>query len=163
MAAERLRHRQPLRRCERIGLAPAKREAPGPGRFRRSRQQRRAILDQHAVRLIRPIPFEHGELGMMQRPALAVAEDARKGEQPRLACGQQLLGGELRRGVQIERMAARVGGDQLGRERMQMRFVAGRDLQDRGLDLGEIAGREPRPHGGRDRAIGRSRNGRRSA
>jgi hypothetical protein len=63
--------------------------------------------------------------------------------------------------VQVERLRVH-RRDQLGREGVQVRLVAGRDLQDRGLDLDEIAGREPRPRRGRDRPRGR-RNGRRSA
>ena len=82
---------------------------------------------------------------MMQRAALAVAEHAREGEQPRLAGREQLLGGEFRRGVQIERRPRAIRRDQLGRERMQMRLVAGRDLQDRGLDLDEIAAPKTTP------------------
>jgi len=87
---------------------------------------------------------------MVQRAALAVAEDPRKGEEPRLASGEQLLGGEFRRGVQIESGPARVGGDELGRERVQVRLVAGRDLQDRGLGLDEVAGGEPSQERRRD-------------
>ena len=45
----------------------------------------------------------------------------------------------------IERRPAGVGRDQLGRERMQVCLVAGRSLEDRGLDLGKILGRKPRP------------------
>ena len=99
---------------------------------------------------------------MMQRGPLAVAEHAREGEQPRFAGGEQLLGGEFGRGVQVERRAARVRRDQLGREGMQMRLVAGRDLQDRGLDLDEVPCVKPRPERRRN-AIARGRNGRRSA
>ena len=66
-------------------------------------QQRRAVLHQPLVGLVRAIPFEHGERRMMQGAALAIAEDRREGEDLLLARGQQLLAGELRRGVQIER------------------------------------------------------------
>ena len=40
--------------------------------------------------------------GWCKRPALAVAEHVGEGEQPRLAGGQQLLAGELGRGVEVE-------------------------------------------------------------
>ena len=72
---------------------------------------------------------------MMQRAALAVAEHAGEFENARLARRQQLLGGEFRRGAQIERAPLPARRDQLGGEGMQMRLVAGRDLQSRGLDL----------------------------
>ena len=71
--------RQPLGRGERIGLAVAERNSSRPAAARGRRQQRRAVLHQGLVGLVGAIPFEHGELGMMQRPALAVAEDAGEG------------------------------------------------------------------------------------
>ena len=85
----------------------------------------------------------------MQRAALAIAEHAREIEDARLAGRQQLLAGEFRRGVQIERPPLAVRRDQLGREGMQMRLVAGRDLQRRGLDLDEAAARANQPRNAR--------------
>ena len=78
---------------------------------------------------------------MMQRPALAVAEHAGEVEDPPLAGRQQLLAGEFRRGVQISGVRSPSGRHQLGREGMQMGLVAGRDLQDRRLDLDEVRAR----------------------
>ena len=63
----------------------------------------------------------------------------------RLAGGQQLLAGELGRGVQIERATAAVRADQLGGKGVQVRLVAGRDLQDGGIDLDEALAVEPAP------------------
>src|SRR5581483_3662105 len=74
-----------------------------------------------------------------------------KGKQPRLAGGEQLLGGEFRRGVEIEGRAPRVRGDELGREGVQVRLVARRGLQDGGLGLDEALGAEPAPDRRRDR------------
>ena len=73
------------------------------GRARRLGHQRRAVVHQRLIRLVRPIPFQHREFGMMQRAALAVAEHAGEIEDARLARRQQLLAGEFRRGAQIER------------------------------------------------------------
>ena len=71
----------------------------------------------------------------MQRPALAIAEHGREREDALLARRQQLLAGKLRRGVQVERPARAVGPDQLRCKGVQVRLVAGRDLQRAGLDL----------------------------
>ena len=83
--------------------------------------------------------------GWCSGAALAIAEHAGEGEHPRLAGGQQLLAGELRRGVQVARRALAARADKLGRERVQMGLVAGRDLQRRGLDLEEAAAAKPVP------------------
>ena len=83
---------------------------------------------------------------MVQRRALAIAEDAGEIEDARLAGRQQLLGGEFRRGVQVIGVAAAPASSiSAGGEAVQMRLVARRDLQDRGLDLDEIARLEPAP------------------
>ena len=63
-------------------------------------------VDQRLVGLPRPVPLQHRELGMVQRPAFPVPEHAREGGDPALARRQQLLAGELRRGVQVA--AARI-------------------------------------------------------
>ncbi len=73
----------------------------------------------------------------MQIAALTVAEHTRELENLRLAGREQFLAGEFRRGPQIARRARAVGARQLGARRMQMGLVAGRDLQDAGLDLGK--------------------------
>ena len=103
----KLRPRSPARARRTDRAACRGSEASRAGRARRLGQQRRAILHQRLVRLVRPVPFQHGEFGMMQRAALAVAEDAGEIENPRLARRQQLLAGEFRRGAQIERRRAR--------------------------------------------------------
>ena len=79
MALERLGHGQPLGR--RRGIA----DLVLPAQLLRAgeRQQRRAILHDRLVARAGAIPFEHGELGMMQRRALGVAEDARELEELR--------------------------------------------------------------------------------
>ena len=73
---ERLGHGQALGFGERIGFAAAKGEHC---RSRPSRPRAASISAQSAhqrlVGLIRAIPFEHREFGMMQRAALAIAED----------------------------------------------------------------------------------------
>ena len=92
------------------------------------------------------IPFQHGELGMMQRRALGVAEHARELEQFRNAAGQQLLHRELGRAVQPALALLAVGQLPVGGEAREMHFGAGRDLQDRRLDLDEALAREPLPH-----------------
>ena len=67
------------------------------------RQQRGAVVHDRLVAGAGAIPFEHGELGMMQRRALGVAEHAGELEEPRHAAGQQLLHRELGRAVQPAR------------------------------------------------------------
>jgi hypothetical protein len=81
---------------------------------------------------------------MVQRAALAVAEDVGETEQARLARRQQLLAGEFRRGVEVERLAAAIGQNRLRGEGREMRLVAGGDLQRGGFDLDEIALGKPR-------------------
>ncbi len=49
-------------------------ELPGARGLRRAGQHRHAVVHQQLVGLVRAVPFEHGEFGMMQRAALAVAE-----------------------------------------------------------------------------------------
>ena len=61
----------------------------------------RAIIHQHLVGLIRPVPFEHGEFGMMQHAALAIAEYTSKIDDTGLARCEQFLAGEFGRGMQI--------------------------------------------------------------
>ena len=127
-----------------------KRELLGAGGARGFGHQRRAVLHQRLVRFVRPVPFQHGEFGVMQRAALAIAEHAGEIENARLARRQQFLAGEFRRGAQIERPPLPAGSDQFGGEGMQMGLVAGRDLQGRGLHLDEIARGKPGPQGGGD-------------
>jgi hypothetical protein len=62
------------------------------------------------------IPFEHGEFGMMQRPALTVAKHMSEREQPRFAGRQQLLAGEFRRGMQEQPARIAVRPDDFGRK-----------------------------------------------
>ena len=103
------RHRDPLgrgaadRRCAR-----GSENVADAGSLRRQRQQRGAIVDQRVIGLVGAIPFEHGEFGMMQR---ARARDCGTRGRTRRSCRspgrQQLLAGEFRRGVQIERLARR--------------------------------------------------------
>ena len=139
VALERLGDGQPLRR--RQGIA----DLVLPAQFLRAgqRQQRRAILHDRLVARTGAIPFEHGELGMMQRRALGVAEHARELEELRDAAGQQLLHRELGRAVQPARALLAVGQFPVGGEARQMHLGARRHLQDRRLDLDEALAREP--------------------
>ena len=75
MAREGVGDGQPLRLGERVGLAAAEGEARRAGPLGGKRQQRGAIAHQALIGLAGPIPFEHGEFGMVQGAALAVAID----------------------------------------------------------------------------------------
>ena len=74
---------------KRIGDAAAERELLGPSRFRRPRQDRGAVGHQRAVGLAGAVPFEQGEFRMVQRAALAVAEDLGEFDDPALAGRQR--------------------------------------------------------------------------
>ncbi len=89
---------------------------------------------------------------MVQRPALAVPPDPGEVEDPALARGQQLLAGELGRGVQIKPPLGAVRADDRGGEGVQVRLGAGRDLQRRRLHLHEVPGLEPGADGSQDAA-----------
>jgi hypothetical protein len=84
---------------------------------------------------------------VVQGAALAVAPHPGEVEDLPLAGGQQLLAGELRRGVQVERRALSVRGDDLSRKGVQVRLVAGGDLQGGGLHLDEVLRLEPAAQG----------------
>jgi elongation factor P len=73
----------------------------------------------------------------MERAALAIAKDAGEIDDAALARGQQLFHGEFGRGVEIAPGGSPVGSDKFGREAVEMRLVARRDLQDRGVHLDE--------------------------
>ena len=89
---------------------------------------------------------------MVQRPALAVAEHMGDAENSRLAGRQQLLAGELRRGVEIERRA-RAAGRRPARSRRRAGAPRCRaNLQRRGLDLEEAAPAKPVPQRRQDAA-----------
>ncbi|MET3867741.1 hypothetical protein ABIC20_005050 [Methylobacterium radiotolerans] len=122
---------------------PRKAKQAGARGLGRAGEQVGAVRHQRRVGGAGPVPLEHRELGMVQRPALAVAEHPGDAEQPRLARGQELLAGEFRRGVQVERRAGAARPDGFRGEGRQMRLVAGRDLQAGGLGLDEVAVREP--------------------
>src|SRR5436305_52936 len=94
---------------------------------------------------MRPVPFEHGELGRMQGGALAIAIDAGEIEYAALTRRQQLLAGEFGRGVEIKLDPAAVGLHDIGGNGMKMRLITGRDLQRTAFDFGELALFEPCP------------------
>ena len=148
MALEGFRHRHALRRGKRIDGLVAERELLGAGGARRLGHQRRAVVHQRLIRLVRPIPFQHGEFRVMQRAALAVAEHAGEFENACLAGRQQLLAGKFRRGPQVKRTLLVARPDQVGGKGMQMCLVAGRNLQRCRLHLEEIASGKPCPHSG---------------
>jgi hypothetical protein len=114
-------------------------ESRTPERRRSGRgpEDRGAVLHQRFIGLARAIPFQHREFRMVQRAPLAVAEHAREIKNAPLTRREQLLAGELRRGVEEERAALPAHSDHLRGKGVQMRLVAGRNLQNAGLDLGE--------------------------
>jgi len=142
--------REPFDLRMRIADAVAKAELFPAGDVGGKAQHGEAIFLHAFVRFARAIPFQHGEFRRMQIGALAISEDAGEIEDPRFAGGEQLLRRELRRGVKIERAAVAGRRAQLRHEGMQMRLVAGRDLQDRGFGLDEVARGKPRPQRRRD-------------
>ncbi len=154
VARERLRQRQALGRRGRVAHAPA----IGPGRAPadpcRQREQRFDVPDEGIDPLARPIPFEHGELGHVDRPGLAVAENPGEFERFRLTGREQLLELELGRGDQVELARAAVEAALGRREGMEMGLVAGGDREGRGFDLDEASGREMRGDGAAQRAPG---------
>ena len=138
--------REPLGDGEWIHSDAAEREPLGAGDLGRECQHGRTVVHQHLVALVRPVPFEHGELGMMQRAALAVAKRAGELDDARLACRQEFLAGEFRRGSQVEPFAGAGRRHQRGREGMQVGFVSRRGHQRRRLDFDEVSGCEKLPY-----------------
>ena len=147
MPGEAARRRRATLRRSGVAKGSASRAAPAQHRraagFRREREEGGAIIHERFVALIGPIPFEHGEFGMVKRAALLVAEHAREGEDAGLARGDQLLAGEFRRGVEIEPPPRAVRCLDRCRHRVEMRLVAGRGLQNARLDLDEPLLLEP--------------------
>ena len=143
MDEEGVGDRQPLGLCEGIGDLPAPGEFGIAGGLGRLRQDGGAVRHHGLIRRLRPVPLDHGEFRRMQGPALAVAEDAGKIDDPLLAGRQQLLQREFRRGVQIAGRPGAVRADHFGGKSVQMGLVAGRDLQDRRLGLDEALAGEP--------------------
>ena len=109
-----------------------------------------AVDHQGLVGLLRPVPFQQGELRMMQGAALAVAPHLAELEDAPLAGGQEALAGELRRGAQEQEGVAAARRLEPRAEGVEVRLVARRDLQGGGLDLDEGALLEPPAHGGAD-------------
>src|ERR1043166_4107093 len=149
-AREGLRHGHSLRfgKWRRDAIAEGK--PPRAGGVRGGSDQRRTILHDCFVGFLRAIPFKQRELGVMQRAALAVAEHPGEVENLPFACGEQLLAAKFRRRVQIKARGCAVRCVKLGRERMQVRLVAGRNLQHRALHFGEAARAEEIARGGGD-------------
>ncbi len=87
---------------------------------------------------------------MVQGAALPVPEDPRERDDAGFACGQELLAGEFRRGVEEKLRSFAVRRHRLGGEGVQMRLVAGGDLERGGLDLDEVRRREEAAQGGLD-------------
>ena len=135
--AEGFGDRDPHGRRERIGSPTAKLERSGAGRLGAGLYDVQCVLDDRVVTLVHPVPFQHGEFWGIQVAALAVSIDGRKRENLPFARGQQLLAGEFRRGVKVERPARAVGRDLIGRKGMEMGLVSGRDLKGRALHLGK--------------------------
>ena len=149
-----LRHAHLLRLGEGIGLRAAPGQDLGAQGVGRQGQQMGAVLHQRLVGRVRPVPFQQGEFRMVQRPALAVAPHPGQIEDLRLAGRQQLLGRELRRGVQVQDRATPIRPNGLCRKGMQMGLIARRDLQGGRLHLGEALVLEPAAHGPGDLPAG---------
>ena len=137
MARKRFGHRQTLGFGKGVARPVAKPQGDSPGRARRQPQHHRAILHQHSIILPDAIPFQHGEFRAVQRPALAVAPDMGKRRDLRLARCQQLFHRKFRRGVQVHPSRHRVSADHFGGKTVQMRLVAGADLQGCGVYFGK--------------------------
>src|SRR5262249_61483240 len=133
---------------ERTDCAIAEGDPRRPRRLGRERKYRSAVLHQRLARLLGPIPFEHGEFGMMQRAALAIAKGAGELDDPSLAGRQKFLAGEFGRGAQIKARASAGWRHQVCPECMEMGFIAWRKDQRRSLDLDEISRREKLPQRG---------------
>jgi len=145
VARKRFHHRQSLGHGERIDGTAAKREPLRPRHLRGEGENSCAVLHQDLVRLLCPVPLEHGEFGMVQDAALAVAKRAGELDDAAFAGRQQFFAGEFRRGSQIESRACAGWRHQIGREGMEMGLVPRRRHQRRGLDLDEIPRREKLP------------------
>ena len=103
VAAEGLADGQNFRLLESLGLAVAPdevRRVPAAFAATASRSAQSSISRETGSS--RAIPLQHGEFGMVQRRALAIAEDMSEGENPLLARREQLFAGEFRRGMQIK-------------------------------------------------------------
>ena len=100
-----------------------------PSSLRRDPQDGGAIPDQGAIGCFRPIPFEHGEFGVMCFRPLAIAKDMGEGKNPLLAGRQQFLAVEFRRAMQEIRRGRAAQGTKLGGETGDMGLVARRYLQ----------------------------------
>jgi hypothetical protein len=151
VAGESVHDAQPLGLGERIGPAvfsPA--QVLGASGFRREAQHGDAVGDDRIIGLAGPIPFEHGELGMVQRAALAVAPHMTQAGDPLLAGSQQLLHREFGRGVKVASRSHAVVTDHRRGEGVEMGLVAGRALQTRRVDEDEILLCEVGAQGGLD-------------
>ncbi|MBA7677507.1 hypothetical protein ES703_85765 [subsurface metagenome] len=145
-------HGQKLGFGEGIAMPATEREISDAGGLRRMRNHHDGVSHDRFVRSIGAIPFQDGEFGQMQIVALAVAEDAREFENPRLAGGKQFFARELGRGAQVTADAAAIGARKFGARRVQVRLIAGRYLQDAGLDFEKSLLVKPGPDGARDLA-----------
>ena len=147
MNGKSLCHRQTVRGSERVTGPALILQHRGP-RFPRSQPQNgKGVVHQHLIPLADPIPLEHGKLGRVQRPALAVAPDMGKGVDPGFPRRQQFLHRKLGRGVQIHRVGNSVIPDGLGGKPVQMRLVSGADGKGRRIHFGKALGRQPDPDG----------------
>ena len=109
VAAERLCDREPFGLGARIARHAAERDEAVVDGFRSELQERGGVRHHRLVGCVRAVPLQKRELGRVQAPALAIAEGVREREDPLLARRQQLLSCELGRGVEIERLARKIG------------------------------------------------------
>ena len=131
-------HAQAFGFCKRITDPVPEPQQRGSGNGRGQPQERGAILHQHGVILPHPVPFQHGKLWAMQRPAFAVAPDMGKAGDPGFPRRQQLFHREFGRSVQIHRMRHAVITDGAGGKAVQMRLISGADLQCRRVHFDKI-------------------------
>ena len=108
------------------------------GRLRGQPHEADRVVHHLRIRHAGAIPFEHGEFGRMQGTRFPVAIDLGEAEEALFARGQKLLCGKFRRGVKVARLAAAIGHDPVGREGMEMRLIAGRNLKRPAIGLDEI-------------------------
>jgi hypothetical protein len=147
MGQEGFGHGQALGVGEGIAGPLAVAQKRRPRRLCRKPQEADDIGHQHLIALAHPIPFQHGEFRRMARPAFAVAPDMGKAEDPPLARCQQLFHRKFGTGVQIHPPGNPVIADGIHPHGMQVRLIAGADLQGRGVNLQKLPRGQPIPDG----------------
>ena len=143
VAGKGLGNRQALGLSIRIGGVTAPAKGVGAGRLGRRPEESGAVEHDGLIGFSGAIPLDHGELRRVQGASFAIAEDAGKVDDLLLAGGEQLLHGELGRGVEVALHLRPVRTDPFGGEGVKVGFVARRYLQGGSLDLDKSVVREP--------------------